>query len=280
MLSHFKKFCSNGLSQKKISMDNVAIIIVSCDAYQDTWPYFFSCFDMFWRDCSINKYLITNELTPTYPRTLIISTGLEKSWSAKMKYALNKIPEDNILLMLDDYFLWKKVNNSDIEHKISEFISFGYDYLRLMPIPKVSQGPRGIYELNGKNLYEINLQAALWKKSYLMQVLREDGLSAWQVEAKQKVSSPDRIFGKCMGVNYPILDYLNGVIQGKWYPETINKLKKLGIEIDTSNRGLMSSKDIMQRNFKNFVMHNVSIKTAMKIKKVLKAFGVKFVTEN
>lgn len=261
-------------------MNNVAIVIVSCDAYKDTWPYFFLCFDKFWPDCRIKKYIVTNKLHPQYNDTIVISTGEEKSWSAKMRFALQQISEEIIILLLDDYFICKQVNNSEVEKIIIKFNEFQYDYLRLMPIPKISNGSKDIYKLNGKNLYEINLQASIWRKSYLLKVLRHDGLSAWEIEALQKVSSEHRITGNTAATNYPIIDYLNGIIQGKWYPSTVNKMKKLGIYIDTKRRGMMSFKAIALRNLKNFIMHNVSVPTAVKLKHLLKSLGFKFVTEN
>lgn len=261
-------------------MDNVAILIVSCDAYCDTWQYFFKAFDLFWPDCTIKKYLITNTLIPNYNNTKIIATGPESSWSAKMIKALGTIEEDNILLMLDDYFICQKVDNETIAHVLNEFTNNGYDYLRIMPIPKVNDGSEKTYRLDGKNLYEINLQAALWRKEYFLKVLRKDGLSAWQIEALQKVSSPERINGNCYATNYPVVNYLNGVIQGKWFPITVKKMEKLGIPINTSQRGTMSRKDILRRDFKNYVMHHVSVSSAVRLKKILKKLGIKFVTEN
>lgn len=256
------------------------MLIVSCDAYKDTWTYFFTCFEKFWPDCTIRKYLVTNELKPDFGDTTIIATGKETSWSTKMRMALTEIKEETVLLLLDDYFLCAGVDNADVEKRLFEFMSYDYDYLRLMPIPKVCRGKDGIYRLDGRNMYEINLQAAIWKKSYLMQVLREDGLSAWQVEAMQKVSSQNRITGNCYAANYPVLDYLNGVIQGKWYPDTVRKLAKQGIFINTKERGLMSKKSVLSRNVKNLILHNMPISMTMKLKKILKSVGVKFVTEN
>ena len=261
-------------------MKDVALVIVSCDAYKDTWPYFFACFTKFWPDCYIKKYIVTNELAPTYNDINVILSGEEKSWSSKMRYALGQISEDIIILLLDDYFICKKVENNEIEKTIERFIEYQYDYLRLMPIPKVSKKRNGIYELDGKNLYEINLQASVWRKSYLLRVLRHDGLSAWQVEAMQKVSSPYRIMGNVAASNYPIIDYLNGIIQGKWYPSTVKKMKKLNIFINTSQRGIMSFKAILTRNIKIFIMHNINIPIVVRLKNILKFFGFKFVTEN
>ena len=98
------------------------------------------------------------------------------------------IKDNSYFFAVPDFISYFFKDRSD--SRLFEFMSYDYDYLRLMPIPKVCRGKDGIYRLDGRNMYEINLQAAIWKKSYLMQVLREDGLSAWQVEAMQKVSSP------------------------------------------------------------------------------------------
>lgn len=258
-----------------------AIVVISFDGYKDLWDTFFECYEKFLPDCIVPIYLITNNEIPTYPRVTVVTTGDEVSWSHRVRNALEQIPEDTLLLMLEDYFLCEKTSPERIDGLFRIFAENSYDYLRVIPIPAhYKHKPDGSYPLDPSALYGVNLQAAIWKKSYLQKLLYDDDFSAWEFEARQKTGSPSRIDGNCAALNYTGLSYLNGVIQGKWYPRTIKKLKKCGIIVSTEKRPIIKRRKLLAMDAKNWLAHHIPAKIIRAIKPIAVRAGYKFVTKD
>lgn len=258
-----------------------AIVVISFDGYKDLWDTFFECYEKFFPDCMLPIYLITNHEIPAYPHVTVVTTGDEVSWSRRVRSALKKIPEDTLLILLEDYFLCEKTSVEKIDGLFRIFSENTYDYLRVIPIPiQHKRKPSGAYPLDPSALYGVNLQAAIWKKSYLQKLLYDDDFSAWEFEARQKNNSTMRIDGNCAALNYTGLNYLNGVIQGKWYPRTVKQLKKHGIMIPTGNRSMIKRRKLIVMDIKNWLAHHIPTKIIHTLKPVAVPIGYKFVTKD
>ena len=258
-----------------------AIVVISFDGYKDLWDTFFKCYEKFFPDCALPIYVITNNEMPTYPRVTVVTTGEEVSWSHRLRSALEKIPEDTLLLLLEDYFLCEKTDSEKIDELFRVFAEKDYDYMRVIPIPvQHRKEPVGAYPLDPSALYGVNLQAAIWKKSYLQKLLYNDDFSAWEFEARQKNGSPSRISGNCATLNYVGLNYLNGVIQGKWYPRTVKELKKHGIIVPVDKRPVIKRRRLIAMDVKNWLSHHIPAKTIRALKPIAVRIGCKFVTKD
>lgn len=258
-----------------------AIVVISFDGYKDLWETFFKCYEKFFPDCALPIYLITNNEMPTYPRVTVVTTGEEVSWSHRVRNALEQILEDTLLVMLEDYFLCEKTSSAKIDELFRIFSENTYDYLRVIPIPhQYKRKPNGAYPLDSSALYGVNLQAAIWKKSYLQKLLYNDDFSAWEFEARQKNGSPSRIDGKCATLNYIGLNYLNGVIQGKWYPRTVKKLKEYGIIVATDKRQIIKRRKLLAMDARNWLSHHMPVKIIRAVKPIAVRIGCKFVTKD
>ena len=189
-------------------MKNIAVMVIAYDKYSDLWDSFFDCMDRYWSK-KIPIYLVTNNKLPEYNGVTTIKTGDELSWSNKVRCALNKINEDYLIVLLEDYFLSDIVDDNGLEDLLNDFISNEMDYLRLVPIPfEYKNKKKGIYKLDEKFQYGVNLQASIWRKDYLRKLLYDDNFSAWEFEARQKHGSKVKIEGKCSTVNYFAINYI------------------------------------------------------------------------
>ena len=83
--------------------NKLAVLITSCDAYEDVWDPFFLLLDIYWADIPYRVYLNTE--TKQYNKkfkhfqveslTLSdISVNKNVSWSQRMKLALDRIDEE------------------------------------------------------------------------------------------------------------------------------------------------------------------------------------------
>lgn len=259
----------------------MSTVVLSFDKYSDIWPIFFKCFKKNWKVNS-QTYLITNELKDNFEDVVTLCVGPEKSWSDRARKAIQKIDSEYILLMLEDYFVTSLFENKDCEKMLKFMEENDADYLRIYPFPQIKfidTNDSGIHKIPDNLLYGVNLQPAIWKKEYLLNLLGNDDFSAWEFEARQKNGSNLRIDGKIYTVEKEVFKMLNGVLQGKWYPPSIIELKKIGITVDTSNRKVLSSRQVIIYKFKIIIRKIVGPKLIKRLKPLLKKIGIKFVTD-
>lgn len=260
---------------------SMAIVVLSFDGYSDLWNNFFFLFNKYWSDNKYPIYLVTNNAKPSYKGVTILNVGDEVSWSRRAREAMKMINEDYIMLMLEDYFIGEKVDSNHIKDLLEYTKSHQIDYLRIVPVPKTKymcKESNGIHTMREDRPYGINLQAAIWKKSYFIKSLANGNYSAWEFEKRQKIESPFRVKGKCEVVDYWPLLILNGVIQGKWYRITLNYFEKQGIKINLGDRKIMSRKDTITIEIRKYLLRVIPIGIQKTLKPLLKRMGFKFVT--
>lgn len=258
---------------------NFALVILSCDKYSDTWKPFFQCLSLFWTSKIGQTYLVTNELTDNELDDVVtIKTGIELSWSSKVRKAIDSIEEEFILVMLDDYFLIEKINNIVIQGllKLSEINHI--DYLSLIPTRRKIKMLNGISIISEKNLYGKTLQPAIWRKDYLKKCLYNDDFSAWEFENRQKIRSKTKIVGLDCCTNKAEIKFVNGVLQGKWYPSSLRIMSKLNIRIDLSRRNQLPIMSVIKYRLRVVLAKLIPVFIIRKSRKLLEKMGFKFIT--
>ena len=83
-------------------MKNMAILVCSCDKYEDVWNPMFEMFYKFWPDCPYDVYLLSNNKTYNHDRVKTITTGDDVSWSKAFRKAINEINEEYVLIIMED----------------------------------------------------------------------------------------------------------------------------------------------------------------------------------
>ena len=234
----------------------VAILINSCDLYEDAWDPFFSLFKIQWPDCPYDIYLNTEnaDYTCGCMNVRTVKTGSDLPWTARIKKALSDIDTDYILFMLEDFFLLDRVNVDGFNAVISQMekesdtgfvfftpIGVGYDieYKSGTVFTDVSRFAD----------YRVNACMGLWKKEFLLQMLYIDG-SPWEFEHNATRLSWMSKY-RCCVINpeyasvfsYSILISEGyGITQRKWLPKNKELFAKYNISVDFSNLGILQSK--------------------------------------
>jgi hypothetical protein len=70
---------------------DISVLVVSCDAYQDLWKPFFSCFFKFWPDCPFPVYLGANFKKYEDDRVQTILIGQDLDYSTNLLMMLKQI---------------------------------------------------------------------------------------------------------------------------------------------------------------------------------------------
>ncbi|MES2838455.1 MAG: hypothetical protein V4667_13085 [Bacteroidota bacterium] len=251
---------------------NLAIVVQSCDKYDDLWNGFYTLFFRYWKNCSYPIYHITETKTCSYPGVITINTQNVTTWSDMLKYGLEKIKEDYVLYLLEDYFLIKPIDETRIEKAVEIVKKENAACLRLVPVPGPDRDFKDytdIGEISKNSAYSLSTQASIWNKNILENFILK-GETGWQFEnqGSQRAKNISEVF---LGIkshsktvetgNYPYTYCCTAVYKGKWMREAIDLCKKENITINTTIRPI-------ETRFENFYRHNYS-KSPQIIKQIL-----------
>jgi hypothetical protein len=224
--------------------ENIAIVVSSCDKYSDLWRPFFTLFFRYWSDCPFPVYLIANQLRYDDPRVTTIAVGEDHDWSSSLRKAIRNMPSRYLILLLEDYFLFKAVNTDKIIEYAAYMKAKNAAFLQLYAIILSAEAGDDHPEIGPRekgSLYRISTQPAIWDKRAL-DALLQDGESIWEFEPKATVrsNSSDELFlGLKLGVKSPIPVY-NATYRGKLLRSAILLCKRENVLIDLDARARRS----------------------------------------
>lgn len=237
-------------------LDMLASFVNSSDGFQDCWVPFLTSFDRYGsvlREGPV--YLNTERIAYDWPGinlkatcTWPVSETKRPSWSECFIRGLHQIREPYVLYLQEDYFLKQAVDDAYIAGALDAIRrdeSVGVIYLNQYG-PQFKQSQRysdSLVEILPPSRYLVCTQAAIWRKDFLLSLIRswENG---WMFEifgslrsrhARHKfLSIQPEIMRRS-----PVFDYIyTGVIKGKWKEECESFFKQNGILVDLSKRGI------------------------------------------
>jgi len=242
---------------------NVAVVVLSCDAYSDLWAPFFSLFERYWPDCPFTVYLVSNFLAYDHTTAISLRTRQITTWSADLKLVLATIAQPYVICLCDDYLLMRPVKTEIVLALCALVIDLDAVYLRLFPHPGpgpdqplIGQPEIGLISHESKCL-RTSLQCAIWKKSTLISLL-EPGETIWEFEIKgsERARRLDRLFlsvcqrrdsHRYSGV-YPVTYYCTGIRKGKWQLDAIRLCRQERVDVDLTRRRIETSWDRFKKN--------------------------------
>jgi hypothetical protein len=227
-----------------------AILITSCDAFEDCWGPYAHGLHKYWPDCPFPVFLITNEKTFSNPSITSLRIHPDRGWARNLRQAMDAVDAEILLYTHEDFWLSSPVDTAELLDFVGHVAAGRADYIRLYPAPgpdrPFAADPRlGVLADNAP--YRTSLQTALWRKSVLQDLLRDDE-SCWGFELEGTPRS--RRYGErflCVqpqkavpGRNQPIgLHYVcTAINKGRWATEAVEYANREGLKIDFSNRPL------------------------------------------
>lgn len=237
-----------------------SILVNTCDKFEDCWNPFFTLFKLYWPDCEGKIYLNTEYKDYSYPGLDITAVkGCEEhhiprteraTWSQCLKWALEAMNTEIVLYLQEDYFLKDTVKNAEVEHYV-QLMAEHSDIACIHLTDQAVSAPTSseFADLNVvefKQRYRVSCQAALWRKEELLKILREYE-NAWEFEefGSQRSSIMKSCYlavsrNKVKLNEYEIIPYIfTGIVQGRWYKESVPLFAKHGIKMDFSKRGML-----------------------------------------
>ncbi len=166
-----------------------------------------------------------------------VLTGGEGSWSESLRNCIRQIETDQILLVLEDFFLRSKIDPAKIISAI-KFARENADVLYLST--RGRHKTENILDQNYKKLrtdapYAISLQPAIWNRKCLLSLL-ENNWSPWQFEIKgsRVASELDLSIWKVIKnpLNYEGWITHHVVEKGEWIPHEWWLARRRGLPVD------------------------------------------------
>lgn len=223
------------------SAHNCAIVVPSCDSYEEVWGPFFSFFFKYWPDCPFPVYLITETKKAPDPRVKAINLGKDYGWSDNMDKVLSQISEKYFIYFLEDVFITKKVDTDRILRLLELAKNDHVSCLRLFPHPGPdtqyvnASGPVPELGVIAKDApYRSSTMTAIWDKEAFKRLLKA-GENAWQFEldGTKRASMMDELYLSVWPKDVAIHEFATAIKKGRWQYDALQLCKKEGIPVAT-----------------------------------------------
>jgi hypothetical protein len=198
-----------------------AIFIASSD---NTFDVFSLVSPSVWRAFSAFQtklYVGLNDHSSAEP--FIAVSAPVSGWRKELQFQLSALPEEHryVVLLLDDFFIHTPMQLEVLAELVATAQRQNIDYIRLKPLERswfvscfrylsARIGTEKLEKIRRGEPYYSSLQAAVWKRSYLLRLLEQD-CSIWEFEHLVLPGSTHFAVRRSFGFKYEHL-----VEKGRW----------------------------------------------------------------
>ena len=242
-------------------MQDMCILVVSCDKYADCWTPFSDCMRKFWPDCPYPVYLCTESGEPeagtVYSRAL---HSPNPSWTGRLREVCAQIQEEYIFITLEDHWLAGKIDQEKIVADVTllrQHKEVGVVYLDyLTPTMPIWSKDGGYREIPTGTQYRLAAGPSVWRKEFLCIACAEDA-DAWNFERVKSFSPETYSYTvlTCKDSQYQRIHPAGSVQRGKWQLCVRSFAAQNGLNIDTSHRPFMGFKDTFVIKAKSIIFN-------------------------
>lgn len=212
-------------------INDYSVLVLGCKKHEEIADRFFKLADIFWPEILEKVMFCTDEMSyfqKSFSRNSIVEES-SSSFKSRIEKGLQEIKTKYVLLLLDDYYLTKRIDDDLFSNLINDLNNNDIVYCKLIGLPKCFKSFRCIkstYRIKQKTHYGISLQPSIWEVKYLKEALALcSGVTAWEVEAAFNLFQ-EKYYNKCLTFNKNYLSIKNGVLRGRLFPYTNRLLKK------------------------------------------------------
>jgi len=246
----------------KLNMLDYAILINSCDHYDDCWEPFFKLWKTYWPDCRGKLYLLTEYKDYSYPGLDVTPLKVcernsfprdrRATWSKCVRWALEAIPQEVVFYVQEDYFLTEPVRNDELERLLA--LMEEHPEIKCLHVTDwnarhfhPSRYGEKLWEMDRFQNWRVSCQAAFWRKDELLAILR-DREDAWNFEymATRRSAAYGHTYLSvahdwAKHGTFDLFNYVRtGIEHARWKEEVVPLFEKHGIRVDFSRRGMLA----------------------------------------
>ena len=214
------------------------ILVLSCDKNVDIFDAFHHCIEKYWKNHPEVIYAMETIKNPYY-KTICHNEPLER-WTKRIRETLADIDDEQVLIIMDDFFIRQPVDTKRIEYLSKELkgniATFCFE--KSYDINDVDTDIVGMKKRQHGSDYEVCINCGLWQRDKLIDVLERDS-DPWDVELNQD----NRCYDYYINSGEYIIDWgyvtwiPTGLFKGKWCRNTIPFFEQEGITMDYDKRG-------------------------------------------
>lgn len=167
------------------------IVVTSSNKYYSLLEGFEHFVNKYWKDCEFEiHYCLEDSLAIDIKKGELHFNPETSSWSQRLIRCLKLIETDNVILMCEDYFIFNKVNQDQINNMIKIFSEFSFDLLSWYPNENLGVKNKNlittekfkINQLLRSFKYKYHIVAhGIYKKDSLLEILRPTE-NIWEFE--------------------------------------------------------------------------------------------------
>ena len=265
---------------------NTAIVFTMFDGYEDLWDDAVKYIKKFWVDHP-PIYVFTNEIAKDWEDVTCIPVGGDAEWSRKAQKACEVIPEDYLIMLLEDFYMGDAVNNDEVQELMSFIEENNIEYCKLCDNNRIVRPHKKKFKKSKYSViyadedYGISLQPAVWKKDFLQETLGTENYNAWVFELNQVKKSriaPHTVLQNAIDDTRNILNIKHGALQGKMLPATVKHFNRINDPLSTK-RDEIDAK-AYTRYFVKQLGKDIVPKPAVKtVKSIARKLGYSFVED-
>jgi len=216
----------------------VAVFVSSSDNTVDVLQRVFPALERFWPDCPYRTYVGLN----AQPNPLAAAEAVRadvSEWRTELAVQLRLIPQEWIILTLDDFLLQARVDQGQLGRLVERCLQQRWPYLRLIPLEgallarwlrRLTSRRGGMVQVVPRRYpYYSALQIAVWHKPHLLELL-ESARDIWSFEHMEPINAVHR------AVVARALKYRHLVEKGRWLPDAAALLAQAGLAAELGKR--------------------------------------------
>ena len=219
-------------------MSCIKILVLSCDKNEDIFDAFHHCMEKYYPNHPEIIYKMETKKNPYY-KTICKNYPLNQ-WTVGVREALEEIDDEQILLIMDDFFIRQPVDVERIEY-LSKQLKGNiavFNFEKSWDSNDEETDVVGMKKRKKGSQYEVCINCGLWQKDKLIDVLKGEH-NPWDVEFISDGCGYDHYInsGKYI-IDWGYVTWVpTGIFKGKWCKNIVPFFEKEGIEIDYGRRG-------------------------------------------
>ena len=232
------------------------VLVNSSDRARDVFEIVYRNAEAVWRGCDWPRYVgFTSQHSDMYGFKAIAADG-PAGWREQLGAQLDRLPAEieYVLRLEEDFLFLSPVDGERLNAIADRMVRDGLVYVSMLPVPRSllgraiefvrrKQSRQPLRPLSFSEPYYCSLMPAIWKRSYLRELLRQPG-NIWEFE---HVVTDQRHYA----VWERALDFDAIVAKGRWLPRAPRQLERRGLSLANSQRDFQTRRarlrDIRQR---------------------------------
>lgn len=219
-------------------------------------------------------YLVSNFQTFDHTGVRTLAVGPDRSWGATMHAALEKIPDEFVLFLLDDFFLTRTIPAGWIEEVVAQLARAEGDFVTVyhvagegLPIEDCSL----LTPIHGREEC-LGFHAAIFRRSYLTK-LASAGDHIWATEdlMRDEIQSGKHKHFRLTSATPFYLSYVESVRGRFWQQEGLDYLEKNHLKPDFWRRPRRPPKDdVLSKLIRSFHKRRMELMDKLRPKSPVK----------